>query len=123
MSNMILGEYTFELNPTEITVLMPDKIAHVVKTFTSFGYFSWGCSILGKEIELKWDLMPSSQFTQLRGLYTAEANMLFNPQDSSGLTFNTEMLSLTGEYRMMMEDAAEVWRRNVIMTLIITEQL
>jgi hypothetical protein len=129
MSNMVLGAYTFAVQPADIPGLMdPDKAAAHVKTYgPSVQYFEWGTpSMLGKVISLVWDKMPTSMYNQLRTLYEAVGPYTWNPQKTDGHTFTVHILpgfpGKSAQYHVTLEDTLggeETYRKNVQMDLLI----
>ena len=47
MSQMVLGSYTFEKNPTSVSDLMTEqRHTAAVQTYSSIAFFSWGASMV-----------------------------------------------------------------------------
>lgn len=116
MSNMELGTYEFDWNPDRWTIPKEEKFYGKVLTYSSVGYFSFGLSIIGKEILLEWDWMSVDQFNELNQLYISDIGYIWGPKD--GFLYNVEILSFDGAYfETTALDAP--WRRNVKMVLMI----
>ena len=77
---MKLGGYTFDWNPDTFTLPQPEKSTGKVKTYSSVAFFSWGVSLLGKEISLEWDWMGVDQYERLRSLFEANAPVVWDPE-------------------------------------------
>ena len=77
---MKLGGYTFDWNPDTFTLPQPEKSTGKVKTYSSVAFFSWGLSLLGKEISLEWDWMGVDQYERLRSLFEANAPVVWDPE-------------------------------------------
>jgi|LGOV01.1.fsa_nt_gb hypothetical protein len=124
MANMSLGGTTFASNPSKINpVIGPERKVAKVATYSSVAFFSWGASIVGRVITLSWELMPTAQYAALQTLYAADAAVVWDPQDGSGKTYNVEILDLTGDYFVMLADAADNHRQNVTLPLLILSEV
>lgn len=119
MANMSLGSYTFEANPSDATLIKPERSGSAVETYSSVAFFSWGVSIVGKIVELQWDYMPSLMFDELDDLYRADAAVVFDPQDGSSRVYNVEILDLSGKYFQNLEIGAAIIRKDVKLTLLV----
>ena len=123
MSNMILGSYTFVQDPIKMDVLGPDKFCSHVQTYSGVGYFSWGTTIVGKVVEMSWDYMRADEYDSLMTLYTADAPVVFDPQDGTGKTYNVEIENLSGRYYMFLETGDTKYRRDVTLKLLILSEV
>lgn len=115
---MSLGGYTFERNPSDMTVIKNGKIISSVLTYSSVAVFSWGTYIIGKTLDLRWKGMSLTQFNQLQALYEADVSVVFFPDIDSGTTYTVEIMKFTGDYHLSQSDAAD-YRVNVEMDLLI----
>jgi lipase chaperone LimK len=115
---MSLGGYTFEKNPSEMTVIKSGKIIASVLTYSSVAVFSWGTLIAGKTLDLRWKGMSLTMFEQLQTLYEADASVAFFPDIDSGTTYTVEIMKFNGDYHLSQSDAAD-YRVNVEMDLLI----
>ena len=99
MANMILDGYTFPINP-EITfdILKKKKYSNFVETYTSIAFFSWGTSIIGKEVEIGWPWMDKVQFDQLQFILEKDMQVVFDPTGNGTFQFNVNLLDLDGKY-------------------------
>jgi hypothetical protein len=124
MANMILDSYTFDKNPSEMSMVEEDKFASSLLTYTSVAYFSWGSTIVGKIITLRWGGMTTTQFDTLQTKYEADAEVVWEPNqgDSADRTFNVEISRLTGSYHISLLDSASD-RVNVEMDLVIMSEV
>lgn len=123
MPNMILGGLTFNRNPTKMTMIIPDKHCAYEKTYSSVAFFSWGTSIVGKELELEWTNMRSSDFDSLDTMFRADAEVNFNPQAGTGKTYTVNIVSLDGAYQRILGSAVGVWRSDVKMILLVMAEV
>jgi hypothetical protein len=116
MSNMELGTYVFDWNPDRWTIPKEEKFCGRVLTYSSVGFFSFGVSIIGKEILLEWDWMPVAQFNTLNVLFISDLGYPWDPKD--GYIYDVEILSFNGAY---FETTAldTPYRKNVKMVLMI----
>jgi hypothetical protein len=123
MAKMSLNSLTFDANPSEFT--MPRAKRHVAwkPTYSSVGFFSWGTLLAGVEITLRWPFMRTSQFATLDGIYKADAEIVWNPQDGTGRTFNVEVADLTADYHVKLENTTGNFRKNVEMLLVILSEV
>ena len=123
MANISIGAVTLKSNPTDLTLIRADKTCAAQKTYSSVAFFSWGASIIGKEIELLWNWMEADDFAALDVLYAADAPVVFDPQDGGGKTYNVEIMSFDGKYHMEFGTVSTVMRRDVTMTLLILSEV
>ncbi len=121
MSRMVLGSYTFEDNPTAVGDLMtPERKSAAVETYSSLAFFSWGASIVGKELELTWTQTSTDQYSELQTLLEADAPVVLNPQDGEGKTYNVEVTALHGEYWLYLSGT---YRQNVTLSLLVLSEV
>lgn len=125
MAFQILGSVTFTQNPGSMTIIRPDRICSYIPTYASVGFFSWGPSIIGKEVLLKWSVMPSGQYEDIHTLWEADAQVLFNPQDGETYgggqrSYYVEVLDLQGEYCIGVTTSGDRGKRkNIDLKLLI----
>jgi len=118
---MILGGYTFALNPLDIVpVVSKVKRAAALDTLGGVAYFSWGTFYEGQIVPLKWNQCSTAQFNSLKTLFENDAEVVWNPED--GNTYNVEILSLTGDFHFSASGSAP-YRKNVVMQLIIMSKV
>lgn len=86
---MKLGGYTFDWTPDVFTLPQAEKSTGKVKTYSSVAFFSWGVSLLGKEISLEWDWMEVDQYERLRSLFEANAPVVWDPEGKIRLFHGT----------------------------------
>lgn len=121
---MKLGGYTFDFNPSGTDGLLnPRRSVATIKTYKGVAVFSWGVLMAGVERVLEWRFMPTAQFTQLDNLYQADAAVVFDPEDGSGRTFNVELLALEGRYHLNLADAADNYRKQVRLRMVIISEV
>ncbi len=123
MANMSLGALTFEENPSEIDLLIPDRVSTEEETYSSIAFFSWGVTIVGKKISLRWSTMPSNQFDDIQDLKIADATLVFDPQDGSEKTYNVEIKSCDGKYFKSLDVSSVVRRKDVELILLILSEV
>ena len=120
MAKMTLGGYEFEWNPSQYTIPKEDKSYSVVQTYSSAAYFSWGTSIIGKEIVVEWEMMPADDFDQIQTLLEADAEVVWVP--GNGSSYNVEVADLQGRYiEKSIHDAP--YRERARCTLIIISEV
>jgi hypothetical protein len=119
---MVLGTLTFEENPSEIDLLIPDRISSEVGTLESVAFFSWGVTLIGKKISLKWSTLPSEQFDDIQALIAADAAVVFDPEDGLENTYNVEIKKCTGKYFKSLDVSATVRRKDVELVLLILSE-
>ena len=124
MPNMILGGYTFATNPSAAHGVA-EKVRHPSKldTYPGVAIFPWGVGIVGREVVLKWEIMPSTQFDQLQTLLESDAALVFDPQDGTGRTFNVELMDLAGTYHVLIESGANCYRSDASLTMLILSEI
>jgi hypothetical protein len=117
---MSLNGYDFPWAPDRWTIPKADKFTGRTLTWSSAGFFSFGSSIIGKEIVLEWDWMSREQFDALDAIVQADTQVAW-VTGYYGDAFNVEILGLDGEYFEVT--AYEFpWRRNVKLTMMIMSQ-
>lgn len=120
MASVIIGSHTCTLDPMRMTMVRHDKSCAHVQTYDSVAYFSWGTSLVGKEILLEWPVMDAAEFATLDAIFQADASFTFNPNDGLGTdTYTVEMTSFTGDYWRGRGVTTHETRKNVKMTLLI----
>lgn len=122
MANMSIGGHTLLSNPSEMTVLVKDKIAAEILTYSSVAFFDWGRAWAGKSITMKWDHLPATEFDTIDGLLDTVGDMVFDPQDGKTKTYDVWLKRMNGEYYLDPSSSAEVFRRNVELVMVIKEQ-
>lgn len=122
MANMSLGGHTFASNPSKMTVLVKDKAAAEVLTYSSVAYFDWGRVWAGKPITLEWDYMLATEFDTLDALQDTAGDMIFDPQDGKTKTYDVWFKHFDGQYHLDPTSGAGVFRSGVEMILIVKEQ-
>jgi len=117
---MVIGAYTFAKNPSAATIPKKQRNAHEIETLGGVAFFSWGASLAGVIVTLKWDYMLTAQFNSIQSLLEADAQTTFQP--GNGVTYNVQLLRLNGEYFLDNTAAAEL-RRDVTLEMIIISQV
>lgn len=120
MTQMVLGGYTFAMNPYKATLPHAERLSTFAPTLGGAEFFSWGTTIKGKVISLAWDYMPTSQWAQIVTLLTNDAEIVFSP--STSYSYNVEILRLNGEYFEDNSESAE-FRRDVMLELVIMSEV
>ena len=124
MANMVLGAYTFDLNPAKVSgLIQSEKASAVKKTYTDIAYFSWPSTVKGRQVSLRWEYIPTAQFTSIHTLYASGDTLVFDPQDGSSKTYNVEVLNFEAEYFLHMEDATGNYRKNAQLELLILSEV
>lgn len=125
---MSLGAYTFERNPSIYSapdLMTPIRRVASVETYESIAVFSWGVSIIGKEISLKWEYLPDSQYNAMMALYIADTAVVFDPQQGDGKTYNVELMGMSGAYHYKLNsgDDEDVWRSKISLDLLVISEV
>lgn len=118
MSNISLGGSALAFNPSDITLLRPDRFSAFTLTYAGVEFFSWGTSVIGKRIELSWDFLEAAHFDTLDTLFQSDSLAVFDPQDGSAHTYNVQILSLEGKYY----EGVTIHRKDVRLVLLIMSQ-
>lgn len=124
MGAQILGTVTFTKNPGWMTIIRPDRYSSYVLTYSSVGFFSWGSSIIGKEVLLKWNAMPTAQYEDIQDLWESDTEVIFDPKDDEGNIYDVEILDFQGEYCVGISAAGGptyTIRKNVTLKLLILD--
>jgi hypothetical protein len=106
-------------------MLRPEKKCSYLETYSSVSYFSFGATIVGKAIDLSWNLLPSAQFNSLDAVYQADTVVAWDPSiPGSTVRYNVNVMSLNGEYFISQESTSqESYRQNISMQLLIMSQV
>jgi hypothetical protein len=123
MANISIGGVTCRIQPADMTLVRPEKTTSIKKTYTGAVYFAWPASIIGKQIDVHWDFMDADEFASFDALYVTDAEVVFDPQDLSGNTFNVNIVSLDGKYLLGLDTTSDSVRKDVKMTLLIMSQV
>jgi len=116
MSLITLGSFTASRNPGEMTLIRPDKPLAFRQTFSSVAYFSWPATIVGKVIELHWNLLPVADFTSLDSIYTTDAVVAFFPGEGT-TSYNVQIVALDGKYLLQRTHRADVTLKLLILSV------
>jgi hypothetical protein len=100
---MILGSYTFALNPAQVTgldanSLLKPKVTATADTLTSQILFQWAGVTAGQEIVLEWERMDTAMWESLQTMAESVSTYSFNPQ-IGGTTFTVAVISLEAQGR------------------------
>jgi hypothetical protein len=117
---MSLGSYTFDWPPDKWSIPKSEKYSGRVLTYDSAAFFSFGTSIVGKEILLEWDFMPVEQFESLNSLYLDDEPKTWVP--GTGAAYTVEIVSFEGAYGDVV-GYDKPYRFNVKMLLMITGEI
>lgn len=121
---MVLSTTTFALDPYDMTIIKSEKICNHILTYDGVAFYSWGKSIVGKVIDLRWNAMPSTMFDALDTLIADDATCIFNPNiPGSTVTYEVNILGLDGEYFISQESSAQFYRRNCNLRLLIMSEV
>ena len=112
-----LGSVTFDYLPDDFTMPRPQKSVSVQDTYSGVVVFSWGVLSAGQRISLKWDLMSSALFDLIDAIYAADANVVWNPDQTSGVTYTVSVLGLDG--KLFAGGAKDSYRTDVVCSLVI----
>lgn len=119
MAKVVIGSRTLTNDPQTMTVVRADKQCASVQTYSNVAFFTWGTSIIGKEITLGWPFMTAAEFDALDTIFKADVAFVFNPNDGCSHTYNVNMTALDGDYLVGRTLSAPSTRKNVKMTLLI----
>lgn len=122
-TNIKFDTYELVTNPSDVTIIKKDKYCSSVKTYSGVGYFNWGVSIIGKELEISWDYMTTAEFTILNGYYENDDQKVLDPQDGSAKTYNIKVKSFDGKYFITMKDETGAYRKDVRMVILILSEV
>jgi hypothetical protein len=117
---MTLGGYTLTHYPSAFTPPRPERSNAHVETAAGVAHFSWGFFIIGNIIDLEWNYMPSEQFDALDAVFQGDEEIVWDPGiPDLSTTYNVQILDFTGDFHEAVGTAAEIWRKNCKMTLLI----
>jgi hypothetical protein len=120
MANMTLGGYTFPHNPSSLRdIIQKRRDISITPTYSSVAIFKWPALYEGQILELNWDFMQTDMFETIRGFRDAGTTLVFNPQDGTGVTFNVEVVDISGQYHIHLANATGNHRKKVKLELVI----
>jgi len=118
------GSYGFERNPTDMDTLNKTRYVSAVKTYSSVEVFSWGTTLVGKQILLHWDYMPPAMFDKIQYYVENDEEFIWDPTGESGTsgvgTYDVQILGFEGEYFKRIPSTSGENRKNVNLLLFIT---
>jgi hypothetical protein len=114
MGYMSLGSYSFDRDPTVVTIPESQKRVATVDTYSGGAVFQWSAVIQGLPIELDWKGMTVAQYNQLRTLYLSSDEVVWDP--NTGTTYNVIVQDLMGTY-FEGDFGSGGYRKNVKMVL------
>lgn len=98
----VLGAYTFEWNPQQMTIPDSTKVVAEVDTLNGSELFQWPATIIGQTINLYWRLMSVTMYNSLRALYVLPDKVIWNPQYLG--TYEVVITELEGKYLEVILD-------------------
>lgn len=122
MSNISIDSHILTDNPNEMTPVRAAKHSAHALTYTNVAFFNWGVSIIGKEIDLKWNYMDADEFDDLDEIYQKEDPVVFDPQMGDGATYNVHVTEFDGTL-FRKTSGTGAFRTNVKMTLLIMSEI
>lgn len=121
---MSISTTTFAVDPSDMTIIKSDKICSYAQTYSSVAFYSWGKSIVGKEIDLKWNSMPSTQFDAIDTLIASDTTMIWTPNiTGSTVTYEVNLINLDGSYFISQESSSRFWRTNCSLKMLIMSEV
>jgi hypothetical protein len=121
---MSISTTTFALDPSDMTMLKDDKICSFVRTYSGVAFFSWGATIVGKEIDLIWNAMPSTMFDALNTLVCLDTTMIWTPNiPGSTQTYEVNLIGLDGAYYISQESSSSFYRINCNLKMLIMSEV
>lgn len=121
MGLITIGALTFTKNPASMTPVEKTRFNSHVFTYSGIAHFSWGLSIIGKELTLTWPYMANPEFNALKAIYENDVTVVFDPNDGSGDTYNVELTALGSTYFMGRDNSGK--RLNVSLKLLIISEV
>ena len=119
--SMKIGNHTCTHYPSKFTIPRPDRINSYELTYEGVVHFSWGLTIIGKVIEISWNYLPSTEFDNLDAVFQADAEIEWDPGiPEQSDTYTAQILDFTGDYFESTGSAADIYRENCMMRLLIT---
>ena len=123
MAMMVIGGHTCSRNPLPDKDLSPIRYYAKKGTYTSVAFFSWGVSIVGKEVTIVWDYMSKSEYDALQAIYVADNEIVWDPKDGSSKSYNVQILDFYSTYVGDVPDSAPFHRKDAKMDLLIMSEV
>jgi hypothetical protein len=118
------GSYGFARNPIGMNTINKTRYVSMVRTYSNVEVFSWGASLVGKQIQLHWDYMPPAMFDMIQYYVEADVEFVWDPTGNTGTsgvgTYDVQILSFEGEYFKRVPSSSGEQRKNVNLLLLIT---
>ena len=116
--------YGFARNPSAMNTMNKVRFVSSVLTYSGVEVFSWGASLVGKQITLHWDYMPPTMFDMIQYYVEADQEFTWDPTGGAGTsatgTYDVQILSFDGEYFKSIPSTSGAQRKNVNLVLLIT---
>lgn len=113
---MILGDYTFEWVPDEMSIPETKKTVSVVPTYGGSAIFQWAPIIQGSQVTMKWNFTSIAQYNALRLEYLKSEMITWTTEGSPPIVYNVIVVNLTGKYFKVHLDDLE-YREDVELIL------
>ena len=121
---MSISTTTFAFDPSDMTILKSDKVCSYIKTYSSVVYYSWGSTITGKVIDLKWNAMPSTMFDAIDILINTDTTMIWTPNiPGSTKTYKVNLVGLDGSYFISQESSSKYYRKDCNLKILIMSEV
>jgi len=122
--SMSISTTTFVAEPAQMTILKSDKVCSFIKTYDGVAFFSWGKSIVGKEIMLNWAAMPSTMFDAIDALIATDTTAVWDPNiPGSTVTYSVNLLGLNGAYWISKESSSAYYRKDCSLRILIMSEV
>jgi hypothetical protein len=100
---MILGSYTFALDPARVTgldanSLLKRKVSASADTLTGNILWQWAVVTAGQEIVCEWERMDTAMWDSLQAMAEVVTTYTLNP-DIGGTTFTVAVVGLEAQGR------------------------
>lgn len=111
-----IGGHTPLINAGGCSIVKPDKPSATKPTYGGVAYFAWPATIVGKVIELTWNMLNASDFATFDGFYSADTTVVFDPDNGSGTTYNAKITELDGTYYLQYQYRTDVKLKLLILS-------
>ena len=116
---MKIGAIDLEYLPDDCALPRAQKTISAVQTYGGVQVFNWGMMLPGVHVPLSWDLMSTTEFNLLDGLYVQDGTVVWD-SGIQGKKYNVSILKFDGK---LINGADGEYRQNVEMELVIISEV
>lgn len=109
MSKMVLGGLVLPIETDLSPIIKPKRHTSKVQTLEGVAFFSFGVTIKGRDVTIKWDGMTATQYDQIQALVEADTEVPWVPVSGEATSYTVEIEDFTGEYHSNLYGTTTRW--------------